>query len=54
MHFSLHSFSYRMFEQNMDEYLDEEVADVKRAFDRICKTWDQQVCERIGDTRHFY
>ena len=35
-----------MFEQNMDEYLDDEVEDVKRAFDRICKSWDQQVSGR--------
>jgi recyclin-1 len=30
-----------MFEQNMDEYLDEEVEVVKGAFDRICKNWEQ-------------
>ncbi|KAF5365282.1 hypothetical protein D9758_005333 [Tetrapyrgos nigripes] len=33
---------YRMFEVNMDEYLDEEVENVKRAFEAICKGWDRQ------------
>ncbi|KAJ2925297.1 hypothetical protein H1R20_g11764, partial [Candolleomyces eurysporus] len=31
---------YRMFEVNMDEYLDEEAEVVKMAFDSICKGWD--------------
>ncbi|KAF5323093.1 hypothetical protein D9611_009311 [Ephemerocybe angulata] len=31
---------YRMFEANMDEYLDEEVEVVKMLFDTICKGWD--------------
>ncbi|KAF9530496.1 f-box protein pof6 [Crepidotus variabilis] len=34
---------YQMFEQNMDEYLDEEVESVKRSFDQICQTWDKDV-----------
>jgi recyclin-1 len=34
---------YRMFEANMDEYLDEEVESVKLAFDAICKGWDREV-----------
>ena len=33
--------SYRMFEAHMDEYLDEEIEWAKRAFDGICKDWDQ-------------
>ncbi|KAF8169818.1 f-box protein pof6 [Pholiota molesta] len=33
---------YRMFEANMDEYLDEEVESVKLAFDAICKGWDRE------------
>src|SRR5260221_2955292 len=41
-----------MFEQNMDEYLDEEVVDVKGAFNRICKSWDEQVV--IASTRNIY
>lgn len=36
--------SYRMFEINMDEYLDEEVEYLKHVFDNICKNWDRQVC----------
>lgn len=36
-------FRYKMFEINMDEYLDEEVDAVKQTFDTICKSWDKQV-----------
>ncbi|KAJ7069939.1 exocyst complex component Sec10-like protein [Mycena amicta] len=36
---------YRMFEINMDEYLDEEVESVKQAFEVTCKNWDQQMAE---------
>ncbi|SJL10333.1 uncharacterized protein ARMOST_13717 [Armillaria ostoyae] len=36
---------YRMFEINMDEYLDEEVESVKQALDVICKGWDRQHAE---------
>jgi recyclin-1 len=35
--------SYRMFEVNMDEYLDEEVEYLKTICDNICKDWDRQV-----------
>ena len=35
--------SFRMFEINMDEYLDEETEWVKLVMDGICKAWDQQV-----------
>jgi len=37
------AFSYRMFEPNLDEYLDEELDNVKRAFDTICKSWSKNV-----------
>ncbi|KAL0574233.1 F-box protein: endocytic membrane traffic, recycling ReCYcling 1, partial [Marasmius crinis-equi] len=33
---------YRMFEQNMDEYLDEEIETVKLALEKICKTFEKQ------------
>ncbi|THV02232.1 hypothetical protein K435DRAFT_836576 [Dendrothele bispora CBS 962.96] len=36
---------YRMFEVNMDEYLDEEIENVKRAFEAICKGWEHQAAE---------
>jgi recyclin-1 len=32
---------YRMFETNMDEYLDEEVEFVKLRFDNICRAWSK-------------
>ncbi|KAJ8519438.1 hypothetical protein ONZ45_g3641 [Pleurotus djamor] len=32
---------YQMFEQNMDEYLDEEVDSIKQSFEGICKTWEK-------------
>ncbi|KAJ3549085.1 hypothetical protein NM688_g5218 [Phlebia brevispora] len=34
---------YRMFEQNMDEYLDEEVDYLKQCFEMICRGWDRTV-----------
>jgi recyclin-1 len=34
---------YRMFEINMDEYLDEEVEQIKIVFDGICRDWDKKV-----------
>ncbi|KAJ3874198.1 exocyst complex component Sec10-like protein [Lentinula edodes] len=43
---------FRMFEPNMDEYLDEETDVVKPTFETICKGWDQQASERhnnLGD-----
>ena len=39
--------SYRMFEVNMDEYLDEEIECVKAAFDVICRDWDKKVNQQI-------
>jgi len=35
--------SFRMFETNMDEYLDEETEWVKAVMEGICKNWEQQV-----------
>jgi hypothetical protein len=32
-----------MFEQNMDEYLDEELESLKQSFDSICKGWSKNV-----------
>ncbi|KAJ7935423.1 exocyst complex component Sec10-domain-containing protein [Mycena leptocephala] len=37
---------YKMFEINMDEYLDEEVESVKQAFEVTCKEWDRQMTEQ--------
>ncbi|OCF61386.1 recyclin-1 [Kwoniella mangroviensis CBS 10435] len=34
---------FRMFEQHLDEYLDDETEMVKHHLEDICKTWDQQV-----------
>lgn len=36
-------FSYKMFEPNMDDYLDDEMEELKRAFEVICKDWEQSV-----------
>ncbi|KAI0046320.1 hypothetical protein FA95DRAFT_1583077 [Auriscalpium vulgare] len=33
---------YRMFEPNMDEYLDEEIESLKQSFELICRDWEQQ------------
>ncbi|KAJ6512048.1 exocyst complex component Sec10-domain-containing protein [Mycena vitilis] len=37
---------YKMFEINMEEYLDEEVESVKQAFEVTCKGWDRQMAEQ--------
>ena len=34
---------YRMFEPNMDEYLDEEIDFVKACFEQTCRAWETQV-----------
>ncbi|KAG8937491.1 F-box protein: endocytic membrane traffic, recycling ReCYcling 1 [Tulasnella sp. 408] len=36
---------FRMFEPNMDEYLDEEIESAKQAFEMICKEWERQLSE---------
>ncbi|KAI0323382.1 hypothetical protein GY45DRAFT_1264660 [Cubamyces sp. BRFM 1775] len=36
---------YRMFEANMDEYLDEEIEFVKQSFEMTCRTWEKQLSE---------
>ena len=35
--------SYKMFEPNMDDYLDDEIEELKRAFQVICKDWERSV-----------
>jgi recyclin-1 len=40
-------FSFKMFEFNMDEYLDEEIDWVKDSMDQICKEWDAQVSSTL-------
>ncbi|CCM05375.1 uncharacterized protein FIBRA_07591 [Fibroporia radiculosa] len=39
---------YRMFEPNMDEYLDEEVEFVKLRFETICQRWESQLSRRTS------
>lgn len=34
---------YRMFEPNMDEYLDEEIDSLKQTFEQTCKDWEKKV-----------
>ncbi|KAJ4002004.1 exocyst complex component Sec10-like protein [Lentinula boryana] len=41
---------FRMFEPNMDEYLDEEIEAIKPAFEVICKGWDRQASERHNNS----
>ncbi|KAI0752975.1 exocyst complex component Sec10-domain-containing protein [Daedaleopsis nitida] len=36
---------YRMFESNMDEYLDEEVEFVKQCFEMTCRSWEKRLSE---------
>ena len=36
-------YSYKMFEPNMDDYLDDEMDELKRAFEVICKEWERSV-----------
>ncbi|KIY45782.1 hypothetical protein FISHEDRAFT_66826 [Fistulina hepatica ATCC 64428] len=39
---------YRMFEVNMDEYLDEEIEGVKIIFDQVCRGWSREHSEEIA------
>ncbi|KAI0701854.1 exocyst complex component Sec10-like protein [Cytidiella melzeri] len=39
---------YRMFEQNMDEYLDEELESLKHSFDTICREWDKNLSQHAA------
>ena len=32
-----------MFEENMDEYLDEEIESLRNALELICRGWDKKV-----------
>ncbi|KAH0831046.1 exocyst complex component Sec10-domain-containing protein [Lanmaoa asiatica] len=34
---------YKMFESNMDDYLDDEIEELKRAFEVTCKDWERSV-----------
>ena len=34
---------YRMFEPNMDEYLDEEIDSLKQTFEQTCRDWEKKV-----------
>ncbi|CAE7227884.1 unnamed protein product [Rhizoctonia solani] len=42
-HFPKGCSRFRMFEQHMDEYLDEEIEITKATFDQICKTWERKL-----------
>ncbi|KDN44336.1 hypothetical protein RSAG8_05600, partial [Rhizoctonia solani AG-8 WAC10335] len=42
-HFPKGCSSFRMFEQHMDEYLDEEIEIAKVTFDQICKAWERKL-----------
>jgi len=43
-----------MFEQNMDEYLDEEVESVKAALEVICRGWERKVAISPGNISEHY
>jgi recyclin-1 len=36
-----------MFEINMDEYLDDEVENLRLSFDVICRQWDKKVSLQV-------
>ncbi|KAH7101737.1 exocyst complex component Sec10-like protein [Auriculariales sp. MPI-PUGE-AT-0066] len=44
---------YKMFEVNMDEYLDEEIECIKVAFDAICRDWDKQLASHTQTSSTF-
>jgi len=37
-----------MFEENMDEYLDEEIESLRNALELICRGWDKKVSEFLS------
>ncbi|KAG8908302.1 F-box protein: endocytic membrane traffic, recycling ReCYcling 1 [Tulasnella sp. 403] len=41
---------FRMFEPNMDEYLDEEVESIKQSLETICKEWEKQASKDVLET----
>ncbi|KAF8549297.1 hypothetical protein OG21DRAFT_1500508 [Imleria badia] len=41
---------YKMFEPNMDDYLDDEMDELKRAFEVICKDWERSVSLTTSST----
>lgn len=48
MHRVAEGVVYRMFEANMDEYLDEEVESVKMTFETILKGWDRTYVSHVN------
>lgn len=40
--------SFKMFEPHMDDYLDDELDEVKRAFEDICKEWERSLARLAG------
>ena len=45
---------YKMFEDHMDDYLDEEIETTRRAFDVICRDWDNKVCHYYSSPSTFH
>lgn len=39
---------FKMFEPHMDDYLDDELDEVKRAFEDICKEWERSLARLAG------
>ncbi|KAG8999124.1 F-box protein: endocytic membrane traffic, recycling ReCYcling 1 [Tulasnella sp. JGI-2019a] len=39
---------FRMFEENMDDYLDEEMESAKQTFESICKEWQKQLSQETS------
>ncbi|KAG6335713.1 hypothetical protein ID866_3371 [Astraeus odoratus] len=39
---------FKMFEPHMDDYLDDEVEELKRAFEIICKAWERSLPQLTG------
>jgi recyclin-1 len=35
--------SYKMFEDNMDEYLDEEIESIRNSLELSCRQWEHKV-----------
>ena len=45
--------SYRMFEENMDEYLDEEIESLRNALELICRGWDRKASDVPAPLNNF-
>lgn len=50
LHALITGYSYKMFEPNMDDYLDDEMDELKRAFEVICKDWERSVSLTTSST----